>query len=287
MIHMKLHEINKSRRRCLLIERLQTWYNCSSKISFTTSVHPSYTVSISILRFTQLFNLASVCWICRSLTQVTAHAHPYPVHTPFIKKHKTTQFTMWSPSMCLISKVNILIRYTWRDLCSQSLPHAFTPWILRCSTSQSPRWHQSMDSCKSCKKACNWEASSCSMPDSMGRVTEHHRSQAKTFCNAKAINSLKIWSLCLWHLTLVTCHQTLRCLWLWSGLMGVHFKFSKLWTKVMLVITQSQSEEGLRTQMFKSFLELSCLNFLWKSSCFNNFEAFRILSHWRHALLAC
>lgn len=208
---------------------------------------------------------------------------PYPIY----QKHKTTQFTMWSPSMCLISKVNILIRYTWRDLCSQSLPHAFTPWILRCSTSQSPRWHQSMDSCKSCKKACNWEASSCSMPDSMGRVTEHHRSQAKTFCNAKAINSLKIWSLCLWHLTLVTCHQTLRCLWLWSGLMGVHFKFSKLWTKVMLVITQSQSEEGLRTQMFKSFLELSCLNFLWKSSCFNNFEAFRILSHWRHALLAC
>ena len=58
------------------------------KISFTTSVHPSYTVSISILRFTQLFNLASVCWICRSLTQVTAHAHPYPVHTPFVKNTK-------------------------------------------------------------------------------------------------------------------------------------------------------------------------------------------------------
>lgn len=91
--------------------------------------------------------------------------------------------------------------------------------------SKAPRWHQSMDSYKNCRKACNWEASSCSMPDSMGRVTEHHRSQAKTFCNAKAINSLKIWSLCLWHLTLVTCHQTLRCLWLWSGLMGSTLSF--------------------------------------------------------------
>ena len=90
---------------------------------------------------------------------------------------------------------------------------------------KAPRWHQSMDSCKSCKKACNWEASSCSMPDSMRRVTEHHRSLAKTFCNAKAINSLKIWSLCLWHLTFVTCHQTLRCLWLWSGLMGSTLSF--------------------------------------------------------------